>query len=183
MKYCSECGHPVSHRIPEMDDRLRFVCDHCGMVHYQNPNVVVGTLPVWQDKILLCKRAIEPQYGLWTLPAGFLENGETTLAGAERETFEEAGAKVVNGRLYRLFDIPFIDQVYLFYLADLAEPEFSPGAESLETCLFSEADVPWHELAFPVIHDVLKEYFADRQRGEFPVRTGLPVYRPLANEP
>lgn len=179
MKYCSECGHKVTHRIPEMDDRLRFVCDHCGIIHYQNPKLVVGTVPVWEGKVLLCTRAIEPQYGLWTLPAGFLENGETTLAGAERETYEEAGALVKNSRLYRLFDIPFIDQVYLFYLADLSEKRFSPGCESLEVQLFEESEIPWQELAFPVIHDVLKEYFSDREKGVFPVRTGLPVYRPL----
>lgn len=160
-----------------MDDRLRYVCDHCGIIHYQNPKIVVGSLPVWQGKVLLCRRAIEPQYGLWTLPAGFMENGESTLAGAERETFEEAGAQINNSHLYRLFDIPFISQVYLFYRADLVGGVHSPGAESLETCLFEEADIPWHELAFPVIHDVLKEYFEDRKAGVFPVRTGLPVYR------
>lgn len=177
MKYCSACGKPVSYRIPDMDDRLRYMCDHCGIIHYQNPKMVVGSLPVWQGKVLLCRRAIEPQLGLWTLPAGFMENGETTLAGAQRETFEEAGAAIENGRLYRLFDIPFISQVYLFYLADMTDGKHSPGAESLETALFDEADIPWQELAFPVIHDVLKEYFEDRKTGVFPVRTGLPVYR------
>lgn len=180
MRFCSECGARVTQRIPEADDRLRYVCDHCGTIHYQNPKIVVGTLPVWEDKVLLCKRAIEPQYGLWTLPAGFMENGESTLAGAERETFEEAGATFANAHLYRLFDIPFINQVYLFYRVDMTSPEFSPGIESLEAGLFSEKEIPWDELAFPVIHDVLEEYFADRECGVFPVRTGLPTYRAKA---
>lgn len=177
MKYCSACGKKVSYRIPENDDRLRYMCDHCGIIHYINPKVVVGSIPVWGDKVLLCRRAIEPQLGLWTLPAGFMENGETTLAGAERETHEEAGADIINGRLYRLFDIPFISQVYLFYLADMASDAHSPGIESLETQLFAEHEIPWQELAFPVIHDVLREYFEDRKTGVFPVRTGLPLYR------
>lgn len=177
MKFCSACGSPVSYRIPEMDDRLRYICDECGIIHYQNPKVVVGSLPVWQDKVLLCKRAIEPQYGLWTLPAGYMENGESTLSGAERETHEEAGAELINAQLYRLFDIPFINQVYLFYLAEMPTEKHSPGIESLETRLFAEHEIPWKELAFPVIHDVLKEYFADRKNGVFPVRSGLPVYR------
>lgn len=177
MKYCSACGKKVSYRIPENDDRLRYMCDACGIIHYINPKVVVGSLPVWQGKILLCRRAIEPQLGLWTLPAGFMENGETTLAGAERETFEEAGAEIINGRIYRIFDIPFISQVYMFYLAEMADEKHSPGIESLETQLFDEQDIPWQELAFPVIHDVLREYFEDRKEGVFPVRTGLPQYR------
>lgn len=177
LKFCSDCGARVTHKIPEADDRLRFVCDHCGIIHYQNPKIVVGSLPVWEDKVLLCKRAIEPQYGLWTLPAGFMENGESTLDGAERETFEEAGAKFKNPVFYRLFDIPFIDQVYLFYRAELTVPEFSPGIESLEVRLFTEQEIPWSDLAFPVIHDVLQEYFADRKTGIFPVRSGLPTYR------
>ena len=180
MKFCSECGANVTERIPEADDRLRFVCDHCGTIHYQNPKIVVGALPVWEGKVLLCKRAIEPQYGLWTLPAGFMENGEGTLAGAERETFEEAGATFTNAQFYRLFDIPFINQVYLFFLGEMTVPEFSPGIESLEARLFDEDEIPWNELAFPVIHDVLEEYFSDRKAGVFPVRFGLPTYRAKA---
>lgn len=177
MKYCSACGKKVVYRIPENDDRLRYVCVNCNIVHYENPKVVVGSLPIWQDKILLCRRAIEPQLGLWTLPAGYMENGESTVDGAKRETFEEAGAQIVDATLYRLFDIPFINQVYLFYLARMPTSKHSPGIESLETRLFTEAEIPWQSLAFPVIHDVLKEYYADREKGEFPVRAGLPVYR------
>jgi len=182
LKYCSNCGKPISYRIPENDDRLRFMCNSCGIVHYENPKVVVGSIPVWQNKVLLCRRAIEPQYGLWTLPAGYMENGETTLAGAKRETHEEAGADIINTQLYRLFDIPFISQVYLFYLADMSSGKHSPGIESLETALFEEKDIPWQDLAFPVIHDVLQEYFEDRKKGVFPVRTGLPMYRALPED-
>ncbi len=158
------------------------MCNSCGIVHYENPKVVVGSIPVWQNKVLLCRRAIEPQYGLWTLPAGYMENGETTLAGAKRETHEEAGADIINTQLYRLFDIPFISQVYLFYLADMSSGKHSPGIESLETALFEEKDIPWQDLAFPVIHDVLQEYFEDRKKGVFPVRTGLPMYRALPED-
>lgn len=177
MKYCSACGNTVRYRIPEQDDRLRYVCDSCGVIHYENPKVVVGTIPYWRDKVLLCRRAIEPQYGLWTLPAGYMENGESSLAGALRETYEEAGATLIDGQLYRLFDIPFINQIYLFYLSEMPAAHHSPGAESLETRLFTEEEIPWSELAFPVIHDVLKEFFADRDEGVFPVRAGLPFYR------
>lgn len=180
MKYCCECGAKVVEKIPEMDDRLRYVCEQCDTIHYQNPKVVVGTVPIWQDKILLCRRAIEPQYGLWTLPAGFMENGESTLEGARRETYEESGAnfRASEASLYRLFDIPYINQVYLFYLAELDTPDFSAGIESLEVQFFTEDEIPWSELAFPVIHDTLKEYFEDRRNGNFIVRSGLPTFRP-----
>lgn len=174
MKFCSDCGSTVSQKIPDMDDRLRYVCDHCGMIHYQNPNMVVGALITSGDKVLLCKRAIEPRHGYWTLPAGFMENGETTLAGAERETMEEAGAKMKNASLYRMFDIPYINQVYLFYRAELDGDNYAAGIESLEVALFEEKDIPWKDIAFPVVTDVLKEFYDDRKSGEFPVRTGLP---------
>ena len=182
MKYCSHCGETVIQKIPEMDDRLRYVCEHCGVIHYQNPNMVLGSLAVWDDKVLLCKRSIEPQAGLWTLPAGFMENAEATLEGVERETYEEAGAKLENSHFYRLFDLPYINQVYIFYRADLVSGEHSPGIESLETQLFAENEIPWDKLAFPVIYDVLKEYFSDRKSGEYKVRTGLPNYRVLAKK-
>ncbi|CAA0119261.1 NADH pyrophosphatase [BD1-7 clade bacterium] len=177
MKFCSECGQQVTHKVPELDDRKRYVCDSCGVIHYQNPKVIVGSLPVWQDQVLLCRRAIEPRYGYWTLPAGFMENGETTLEGAIRETQEEAGALLKDGTLYRLFDIPMINQVYLFYLAELQTPGMDPGIESLEVRMFDEADIPWDELAFPVMNDVLKEFFDDRRKNQYPVRTGLPSFR------
>ena len=170
MKYCSVCGHTVSQKIPKDDDRLRYVCDSCGTIHYQNPRIIVGTLPVYGDQVLLCRRAIEPRKGLWTLPAGFMENGETTLEGAVRESWEEARATLTNENLYRLFDLSYIDQVYMFYLADLADENFSAGPESLDVRLFNEADIPWDEIAFPVVTDTLKEFFEDRKKGVFPVR-------------
>lgn len=179
MKYCSNCGAQVVQEIPAMDDRLRFVCKNCGVIHYQNPKLVVGTLPIWQEKVLLCRRAIEPQKQLWTLPAGFMENAEETLEGAKRETYEEAGAKLFNAQFYRLFDLPFINQVYIFYRAEMITGQHFPGIESLETQLFAEDEIPWSELAFPVVHDVLKEFFADRKAGQFMVRYGTPAYKML----
>ncbi|MEE8057950.1 MAG: NUDIX hydrolase [Pseudomonadales bacterium] len=170
MKYCSDCGHSVSQQIPEGDDRLRYICDGCHAIHYQNPRVIVGTIPVSGDEVLLCRRAIEPRKGFWTVPAGFMENGETMQEGAVRETWEEAGAKVKDETLYRLFDLPYINQVYIFYRAKLADGGFAPGSESLEVKLFSEQDIPWDDIAFPVVTNALKELFEDRKKGEFPVR-------------
>ncbi|HEB28034.1 MAG TPA: NUDIX domain-containing protein [Porticoccus sp.] len=170
MKYCSDCGQAVSKKIPEGDDRLRYVCDGCDTIHYQNPRIIVGTIPVMDEKILLCRRAIEPRKGFWTLPAGFMENGETTLQGAVRESWEEARAKLANESLYRLFDLPYINQVYIFYRADLVDNAYSAGPESLDVALFSEEEIPWDEIAFPVVTDTLKEFFDDRKTGVFPVR-------------
>lgn len=174
IKFCSQCGQPTQLEIPEMDDRLRAVCQSCQFIHYENPKIVVGTLTFYKDKVLLCQRAIEPQKGLWTLPAGYMENGESTVDGAKRETLEEAGAQVKNATIYRVFDIPYINQVYIFYLAESVAGDFSAGIESLDVGFFSEADVPWDSLAFPVMHDVLNEFFQDRKTGHFPVRVGLP---------
>ena len=169
MKFCSNCGNQVTHQIPDGDNRLRFVCNHCNTVHYQNPLVIVGVLPEYQQQILLCKRAIEPQKGRWTLPAGFLENDESTLDGALRECFEEANAKVIDPELYALYDIPYINQVYVFYRATLANNEFGPSSESTEVALFSEQDIPWNKLAFPVVKAVLKRYLSDRENNNFAV--------------
>lgn len=169
MKFCSNCGNQVTHQIPDGDNRLRFVCNHCNTVHYQNPLVIVGVLPEYQQQILLCKRAIEPQKGRWTLPAGFLENDESTLDGALRECSEEANAKVIDPELYALYDIPYINQVYVFYRATLANNEFGPSSESTEVALFSEQDIPWNELAFPVVKAVLKRYLSDRENNNFAV--------------
>jgi ADP-ribose pyrophosphatase YjhB (NUDIX family) len=157
-------------RIPAGDDRERHVCVRCEMIHYQNPRVIVGCLPVSGERILLCKRAIEPRLGYWTLPAGFLENGETTLAGAQRETWEEAQAEVANPVLYRIFDLPGINQIYMFYRGELIDNRFGAGTESLEVDLFHPETIPWQQLAFPVVIETLREYLADRERGEFPVR-------------
>ena len=169
MKFCTECGTRVEMRIPDGDDRERAVCPACGHIHYVNPRVIVGCLPVYEDKVLLCKRAIEPRYGYWTLPAGFMENGETTAEGAARETWEEARGNVTDLELYRVFDVPYISQVYMFYRCNLVDGEFGVGPESLETDLYTEDQIPWDEIAFPVVKQSLKAYFDDRRRGEYPI--------------
>lgn len=171
MKFCSQCGQAVKLEIPAGDNRERHVCSHCDTIHYQNPRIITGTLPILGNQVLLCRRAIEPRYGLWTLPAGFMENGETTEQGASRETWEEARAKVRIKGLYTLFNLPQINQVYFFYRAELTRPEFGAGPESLEVALFHEDEIPWDELAFPVVERTLKHYFSDRKNGLFPVRT------------
>ncbi len=165
MKFCSECAHPVSLQIPPDDNRLRFVCTHCKAIHYQNPKLVVGSIPVWKQdseiKVLLCRRAIEPRYGYWTLPAGFMENGETTSAAAMRETIEEAGANIELHGLFSMLNVAHVDQVHLFYLATLNDLTYSAGTESLEVALFSESEIPWEEIAFQTISHTLKFFFAD----------------------
>ncbi|MDB5983224.1 MAG: hydrolase [Pseudomonas sp.] len=182
MKFCSQCGNPVIQRIPEGDSRLRFVCEHCQTIHYQNPNIVAGCLPVWGSQVLLCRRAIEPRLGFWTLPAGFMENGETIEQAARRETIEEACATVHNLNLYMLVDVPHISQVHVFFRADLASLEFAAGVESLEVRLFEEADIPWSELAFATVRRALECFFADRIKQVYPVRTeALPASRPIKN--
>lgn len=168
-KYCSQCGTPITQRIPPDDNRLRSVCDNCGAVHYQNPRNVVGVLPVWQNKILLCRRAIEPRYDKWTLPAGFMELGETTAQGAMRETQEEAGAQIELGPLYTVIDVPHAEQVHFFYLAKVLSEELFPGPESLEAAFFDVADIPWSELAFRTVATTLEHYLADRSTGVFPI--------------
>ncbi|MEX2132199.1 MAG: NUDIX hydrolase [Pseudohongiellaceae bacterium] len=172
MKFCQHCSGPISQRIPPGDDKLRHCCDRCDAIFYQNPKNIVGTVPVYGNQVLLCRRAIEPRHGKWTLPAGFLENGETCLAGAIRETLEEAGARVNVSQqsLYTLFNLPYINQVYMFFRADLTDLEFNPGLESLEVRLFSEADIPWREIAFPVVRSTLENYFSDLPSRLFPVR-------------
>ncbi len=167
MKFCSECGQTVSLLIPEGDNLPRHVCQHCRTIHYQNPKLVVGCIAEWQDQILLCKRSISPRYGLWTLPAGFMENGETTTQAAIRETLEEACARVDIRQLFSLVNVPHINQVHLFYRARLLDTRFSAGLETLETALFSEDAVPWQELAFQSVTLCLKAYFSDRRVGRF----------------
>ena len=170
MNYCSECGSAVHQRIPEGDNRPRYVCTQCETIHYQNPRIIAGCLPVYRDKVLLCKRAIEPCYGLWTLPAGFMENGETTREAAMRETREEACAEVEIECLYTMTSIAPIDQVQMFYLARMDKPEFDAGEETLEAGLFSEEEIPWDQLAFKTVINALKFYFKDRKQGQFPLR-------------
>lgn len=172
MKYCHNCAAPIVLRIPDGDDKVRHCCEQCDSIFYQNPKNVVGTVPVFEDKVLLCKRAIQPRLGKWTLPAGFMENGESSLGGAIRETAEEAGAtvRVYDDSLYTLFNLPMINQVYMFFRAELANLEFAAGAESLEVALFTEAQIPWDEIAFPVVRSTLEHYFADLPNRHFPVR-------------
>ena len=172
MKFCSHCGSPrIELRVPEGDNLPRFVCADCGTIHYQNPKIVVGCLPEWQGRVLLCKRAIEPRYGLWTLPAGFLENGETIVAGALRETLEEARARVEPGDLYTVISLPQINQVYMMFRSRLTDVDFGPGTESLEVRLFDESEIPWESLAFRTITRTLRCWFLDRKLGGFRFRS------------
>jgi ADP-ribose pyrophosphatase YjhB (NUDIX family) len=176
MKFCSECAQPISQSVPEGDNRLRYVCLNCDTIHYQNPRIVAGTLPTYQGQVLLCKRAIEPRKGYWTLPAGFMENGETTEEGALRETLEEANARIHNPHLYTMIAVPHISQVHIFFHGELADLNFSSGPESLEVELFNEADIPWKELAFPTVSTTLRRYFSDRKSGAEDQKIQLPTH-------
>jgi ADP-ribose pyrophosphatase YjhB (NUDIX family) len=167
MNFCSHCGAEVVLAIPPGDDRRRFVCRACRTIHYQNPRVVVGCIPEWREQILLCRRAIEPRHGRWTLPAGYLENGETVMEGACRETREEAGATLTDLRPYGMYNIRHVNQIYLMFRGPLADLGFKPGKESLEVRLFKEEEIPWDDLAFPVIECTLRNYFRDRPLGLF----------------
>ena len=172
MKYCSNCGSPVRSLIPPGDTMPRYVCDVCTTIHYQNPKIVVGCIPEWENKILMCRRAIEPRHGLWTLPAGFLENQETTIQGAMRETLEEAHARVEISMLYALYNVPHINQVYLLFRGQLLDLNFKPGAESLEVQLFDERQIPWEKLAFRTVRETLNAYFNDLRSGAFSFHIG-----------
>lgn len=165
MKFCSHCGQAVSLRTPEGDHLPRHVCDGCGTVHYQNPKVVVGCVPEHEGRILLCKRAIEPRLGYWTIPAGFMENGETTQDGARRESFEEAQAEVEIGSLLAVVHVLHADQVHVMFRAQLPKPQFGPSPESLEVMLCAENEIPWHDIAFRSVEFALRRYFDDRRRG------------------
>jgi len=173
MKYCSQCGALVSRRTPTGDTHERFVCDSCQTIHYQNPKMVVGCIPEWEDMILLCRRAIKPRHGFWTLPAGFMELRETTAQAAAREAMEEANASIEIGDLYTLYSLPHIDQVYLIYRSQLCNLDYAPGEESLEVRLFCEADIPWEQIAFPVVTYTLQHYFADRRLGRYSLHHGV----------
>ena len=184
MNYCSECGNSIELRIPEGDHLPRHVCTVCELIHYSNPRIIAGCLPVYGDKVLLCKRDIEPRLGYWTLPAGFLENGETTEQGAMRETWEEALATVEILSLYTITSIVHVNQVQMFYLARLLKPEFGPTSESSEVRLFSEDEIPWDQLAFPTVVNALQRFFADRREsGRYPFyRISLNRHEPESNE-
>ena len=171
MKFCPECGAPVEFRLPPDDNRPRHICTLCTTIHYLNPKLVIGSIPEWEDgRILLCRRAIEPRLGLWTLPAGFMENGETTTEAAIRETLEEANARVELGDLYSLVNLPYINQVHLLFRARLLDLNFSPGAESLDVELFEEQDIPWDQIAFRPVSMTLRHYFSDRISNNFQFR-------------
>jgi len=178
MKFCSECGQAVVRKKPEGDTHLRYVCTSCETIHYQNPNIVTGCIPEWQGRILLCRRAIEPRHGLWTLPAGFMENNETTAQAAIRETMEEARARVDITDLYTMFNLPHVNQVYIIFRAQLNGPDYGPGEESLEVKLFELDKLPWDEMAFAVIRETLKLYCQDASNGKFALYTGDIVVNP-----
>jgi ADP-ribose pyrophosphatase YjhB (NUDIX family) len=168
--HCRSCGTAVVYRLPDDGDtKQRAVCPSCSTVHYENPLVVVGTLPVWgppgKEQVLLCKRNIEPRWGKWTLPAGFMELGETTAAGAARETDEESGAHIEMGPLFSIMNVVRVGQVHMFYQARLLDLAFDPGHETIEARMFSEADIPWDEIAFKTVKVTLERYFADRKKG------------------
>lgn len=181
MKFCSDCGAAVSLKIPAGDSLPRYVCDACATIHYQNPKMIVGCIAEWENRILLCRRAIEPRMGLWTVPAGFMENGETTAQGASRETLEEANARVEVGPLYAMYNIPHINQVYILFRARLLDLDFSAGTESLEVKLFDEADIPWEQIAFATVRNTLTHYYADRKAGEYRFHLGTIERAPARN--
>jgi ADP-ribose pyrophosphatase YjhB (NUDIX family) len=171
IKHCRNCGTGVVYRVPDDGDvRERAVCPACTTIHYENPLNVVGTVPHLGDRVLLCKRNIEPRWGKWTLPAGFMELGETTLEGAARETVEEAGAQIEIGELFTVMSVPRVGQVHMFYLARLLNDSFDPGHETIEARLFTEDEIPWEEIAFRTVKETLEFYFEDRRRGNFTVR-------------
>ena len=168
IKHCRQCGTAVVYRIPDDGDtKLRAVCPSCHTIHYENPLTVVGTVPYWGDKVLLCKRNIEPRWGLWTLPAGFMELNETTTEGAARETVEEAGAEFEMQDLFTLVNVSRVGQVHLFYRAQLTSDQFDPGHETIEARLFLESEIPWDEIAFHTTRATLERFFADRSKGLF----------------
>ena len=172
IKHCRACGAEVRYQTPTDDNRDRATCTVCATIHYENPLNVVGTLPVWEDRVLLCRRNIEPRRGLWTLPAGFMELGETTAEGAVRETVEEAGARIELQELFTLLNVVRVGQVHLFYRARLLDTEFAPGPETIEAELFAEADIPWDEIAFRTTKKTLEHFFADRRSGRFGTHVG-----------
>ncbi|WP_367068568.1 NUDIX hydrolase [Oryzisolibacter sp. LB2S] len=168
IQHCRECGAAVAYRLPDDGDtRERAICTVCGTIHYENPLMVVGTVPVLGERVLLCKRNIEPRWGKWTLPAGFMELDETTAQGAARETDEEAGAQIELGPLFSLLNVPQVGQVHIFYLATLQSDRFAPGHETIEARLFTEDEIPWDEIAFRTVKKTLEQYFADRRAGHF----------------
>lgn len=168
IRYCNACGQPVEHRVPEGDHLPRHLCPSCGHIQYQNPKVIVGVIPEWEDgSILMCRRAIQPRLGLWTFPAGFMELHETSAAGAAREAREESLAEVEVGPLQMVINVPYLSQVYLIHRGRMLTPHHGPTPESSETQLMHEDEIPWDEIAFPTIWHSLRSFFEDRRRGSF----------------
>lgn len=167
IRHCRHCGSAVAYQVPTGDNRERAVCGQCAHVHYENPLNVVGTVPAWEDQVLLCRRNIEPRHGFWTLPAGFLELGETTAEGALRETDEESGARIELLGLFSVMNVVRVGQLHLYYRARLQDTRFDPGPETIEARLFREDEIPWEQLAFRTVRETLQRYFEDRRRGSF----------------
>ena len=172
IKHCKVCGGVAVYTVPADDNRERATCTVCATIHYENPINVVGTVPAWEDQVLLCRRNIEPRYGLWTLPAGFMEMGETTAEGAVRETVEEAGAHIELQALFTVLNVVRVGQLHLYYRARLLDTDFDPGPETIEARLFREEQIPWEELAFRTVRETLRRYFEDRRKGRFDIHTG-----------
>ncbi|MES0873726.1 NUDIX hydrolase [Sinimarinibacterium thermocellulolyticum] len=167
-RYCNVCGHPVEFRVPADDHLPRHVCTRCGHVQYRNPKVIVGVIAEWRDgRVLMCRRNIEPRRGLWTFPAGFMEMGETSAAGAAREAREESLAEVDVGPLLMVMNVPYVSQVYMVHCGRLLSERFGPTAESSEVVLMHEHEIPWDHIAFPTIWHSLRQYFEDRRNGRF----------------
>lgn len=172
MNYCSNCGEKVSFGHIEVDPLPRFYCTHCGEIHYQNPRVIIGCLPIWEDKVMLCKRGIEPQFGLWNLPGGFMENGENTETGALREVFEETGAHVRILHLHSVYSVVPVNQVHLHYLAAMSDLNYQLTPESTDIQMFAEAEIPWRDIAFTSNLFALKKYFEHRKNNPTAVHSG-----------
>ena len=169
MSFCTACGHLTQDKVPLGDHQIRQVCVNCDTIHYVNPKVICGALVIWQDKVLLCRRAIEPRYGLWTLPAGYMELFETMEQGSARETREEAEAEVDIEHLYCMYNIPRIGQIYVLFKAQLIDGKFGAGEETIESKLFAEHEIPWEQLAFPSVERTLRHYFADKKQQDYPM--------------
>ena len=161
--FCSKCGAELKMKIPEEDNRIRAVCDACNTIHYENPKIIVGSVATYKNQILLCRRAIEPKFGFWTLPAGYMELNESTSEGAMRETVEESGANIKLKRLFAIHDLPFLNQVHIFFLAEMTSPKLDPGSETLEARLFTVDEIPWSELAFKTVGKTL-EFFIEKDK-------------------
>ncbi len=171
--FCSKCGDRVEMKIPKEDNRVRAVCASCNTIHYENPKIIVGSVATYEGRILLCRRAIEPKLGLWTLPAGFMELNESTSEGAIRETVEESGANITLNRLFAIHDLPFLNQVHIFFLADMNSPHLAPGSESLEARLFQISEIPWQDLAFKTVVRTLEFFIKKDQNDNRKVYTSL----------